>query len=211
MPSNSFPTSTFPNTDCDRPACDDIQDALRIAREKMTMTGDKSKKSSGSATAGTSTSSMTATDESKSSSSSSKAGSTSQQVAAASYSTPSTASSSSSSCPPRSAELGRSSWTLLHSMAAWYPDNPTRQEQTRMANFMEALGDFYPCPWCADDFRAELQKTPPAVETRTDLCMWLCDQHNRVNQKLGKQLFDCNMRDLDERWRKSTDPNCTRR
>lgn len=46
------------------------------------------------------------------------------------------------------------------------------------------------------------------TESRTDLCMWLCDQHNRVNQKLGKTLFECNMKNLDERWRKSSSPKC---
>jgi hypothetical protein len=46
------------------------------------------------------------------------------------------------------------------------------------------------------------------TDSRNDLCMWLCDQHNRVNQKLGKPLFDCNLKDLDERWKKSSNPKC---
>ena len=111
-------------------------------------------------------------------------------------------------CPPRTAELGRSSWKLLHSMAAWYPDKPTTQQQSRMTNFFQTLAEFYPCPWCADDFQSNVEKTPVAAESRESLCMWLCDQHNRVNQKLGKPLFDCNMKNLDERWRKSSNPKC---
>mmetsp|Transcript_58640 Transcript_58640/g.143399 ORF Transcript_58640/g.143399 Transcript_58640/m.143399 type:complete len:190 (+) Transcript_58640:134-703(+) len=185
--------------DCDRPACDDIQDALKLARDRI--------KKNGNGGVGS--------DSASNGSSKGKARDSTAKIESGSSPTsslpPSSSSlSSSSSCPPRSAELGRSSWTLLHSMAAWYPDDPTSQQQHRMANFMEALGDFYPCPWCADDFRTELHKTPPKVETRTDLCMWLCDQHNRVNSKLGKQLFDCNMKDLDERWRRSADPKCNR-
>jgi FAD-linked sulfhydryl oxidase len=38
--------------------------------------------------------------------------------------------------------------------------------------------------------------------------MWLCEQHNLVNEKLGKELFMCDMKTLDERWRKSNDPKC---
>ena len=38
--------------------------------------------------------------------------------------------------------------------------------------------------------------------------MWLCEQHNLVNEKLGKDLFKCDMNTLDERWRKSSDPRC---
>ena len=189
--------------DCDRPACDDIQDALKVATDRIKKDG-KGGVGGGSASASKSGSS------SKTSDSTAKVDNGRSPTPLSSSSGSSPSPSSLSSCPPRSAELGRSSWTLLHSMAAWYPDEPTGQQRQRMANFMEALGDFYPCPWCADDFRTELHKSPPKVETRTDLCLWLCDQHNRVNAKLGKPLFDCNMKDLDERWRKSADPKCNR-
>ena len=190
--------------DCDRPACDDIQDALKVAKDRI--------KKNGKGGVGGGSASNSGSSSSKTSDSTSKVdnGSSPTSLSSPLGSSPPSSSLSSSSCPPRSAELGRSSWTLLHSMAAWYPDEPTGQQRQRMANFMEALGDFYPCPWCADDFRTELHKSPPKVETRTDLCLWLCEQHNRVNSKLGKPLFDCNMKDLDERWRKSSDPKCNR-
>ena len=32
-----------------------------------------------------------------------------------------------------------------------------------------------------------------STESRTALSMWLCDQHNRVNEKLGKPTFRCEM------------------
>jgi len=46
------------------------------------------------------------------------------------------------------------------------------------------------------------------TDSRESLCMWLCEQHNIVNEKLGKPTFQCSMKNLDERWRKSSDPNC---
>ncbi len=46
------------------------------------------------------------------------------------------------------------------------------------------------------------------TETREDLCIWLCEQHNIVNEKLGKPKFNCSMDNLDERWRKSSNPDC---
>ena len=46
------------------------------------------------------------------------------------------------------------------------------------------------------------------TSSRTELCQWLCEQHNHVNAKLGKPMFDCNMKNLDERWRKSSNPKC---
>lgn len=113
-------------------------------------------------------------------------------------------------CPPGSAELGVGTWKLLHSMAAWYPDKPTKKQKDNITSFFQTLADFYPCTYCADDFQINLQKAPVEAESRTDLCLWLCNQHNQVNQKLGKPLFACNMKDLDERWRKSSAPKCNK-
>ena len=55
-------------------------------------------------------------------------------------------------CPIRSSELGHSSWNLLHTMAAWYPDQPSSDEKHSMQQFMSAFARFYPCTWCAKDF-----------------------------------------------------------
>jgi hypothetical protein len=64
-------------------------------------------------------------------------------------------------CPPDTRTLGASSWNLLHSMAAWYPNKPTLNESKKMTQFMEALAYFYPCTYCADDFQQNIQQSPP--------------------------------------------------
>jgi len=115
---------------------------------------------------------------------------------------------SSSPCPPTKDAIGKSSWTLLHSMAAWYPDTPTKDEETKMAQLMEAISIFYPCTYCAQDFRENLKENPTKTESRQDLSLWLCGQHNLVNEKLGKPIFKCDVNILDERWRKSSDSRC---
>uniref|UniRef100_A0A6T6F8I9 Sulfhydryl oxidase n=1 Tax=Craspedostauros australis TaxID=1486917 RepID=A0A6T6F8I9_9STRA len=111
-------------------------------------------------------------------------------------------------CPVRSSELGHSSWNLLHTMTAWYPDAPSSTQQTKMKQFLVGLAEFYPCTWCAADFQKNIEEHPPKVESRKELCQWMCEQHNLVNEKLGKPAFRCDMRTLDERWRKSKDPRC---
>mmetsp|Transcript_4868 Transcript_4868/g.9010 ORF Transcript_4868/g.9010 Transcript_4868/m.9010 type:complete len:172 (+) Transcript_4868:73-588(+) len=113
-----------------------------------------------------------------------------------------------SACPPNSAELGRSTWTLLHSMAAWYPDEPSTEDEHFMTSFMASFARFYPCPWCATDFQQNLAAKPVQTESRKALSVWICEQHNIVNKKLGKKAFPCDMKSLDERWRRSTDPKC---
>jgi mitochondrial FAD-linked sulfhydryl oxidase len=45
---------------------------------------------------------------------------------------------------------------------AWYPDEPSTEDQQQMKGFFGALAKFYPCTWCAEDFQKEIKKTPPA-------------------------------------------------
>lgn len=138
--------SLFGEEDCERPACDDIKQALPKSMEEVQALTQKH--------------------------------AAKQKV----------------ECPPRGAELGRSSWKLMHTMvrsenslyalsyylsklteivettafvllqikAAWYPDKPSSEEKQNMNGFFQALSLFYPCTWCAVDFQEEIKKTPPA-------------------------------------------------
>jgi FAD-linked sulfhydryl oxidase len=45
------------------------------------------------------------------------------------------------------------------------------------------------------------------VESRQELAVWLCRQHNEVNAKLGKPPFACDFAALDARWRTGA-PGC---
>lgn len=102
-------------------------------------------------------------------------------------------------CPLDKNELGRATWPFLHTMAAYYPKHPSPKVQNDMSTFIQHFGQFYPCDHCAADFRVQLQKSPPRVESRESLSKWFCEQHNIVNKKLGKPLFDCAL--VLQRWR----------
>eukprot|EP00466_Bigelowiella_natans_P008542 jgi/Bigna1/57894/fgenesh1_pm.35_\ len=67
-----------------------------------------------------------------------------------------------SGCPLNRKELGRSTWALLHTMAAYYPENPSKIQQQEMEQFMRLAAKLYPCGYCAD-----------------------------TTTQLGKPLFDC--------------------
>ena len=56
-------------------------------------------------------------------------------------------------CPADREDLGRATWTLLHTTAAYCPDQPTRKQQKQLAQFMHNLVTFYPCHECAKEFR----------------------------------------------------------
>ncbi|KAF2664513.1 hypothetical protein BT63DRAFT_429277 [Microthyrium microscopicum] len=107
----------------------------------------------------------------------------------------------SNDCPPDVEELGRSTWTLLHSIAAQYPTTPSPTQQDHARTFISSFSQLYPCWSCASEFRAWLSKdgNAPRVSSRSDFGRWLCEAHNEVNTKLGKKTFDCER--WEERWR----------
>ena len=111
----------------------------------------------------------------------------------------STSSESQLECPPNSSALGRATWTFLHTMAAYYPTQPTEEKQKDMKEFLYAFSKVYPCGHCAEHMQAEMEIEPPQVQSRDSLSLWLCTFHNKVNEMLGKPIFDCS-RVLD-RWR----------
>lgn len=102
-------------------------------------------------------------------------------------------------CPPDVEEIGKSSWTLLHAIAATYPEAPTDKQQTDMKQFVKLFGNFYPCWYCGEDFVKYTKVNEPKVATQDDFGKWLCDAHNEVNVKLGKEKFDCNL--WKQRWK----------
>lgn len=52
----------------------------------------------------------------------------------------------------KKAELGRATWLLLHTLAAQYPDSPTRQQQKDVRTMIDCLTRVYPCGDCATHF-----------------------------------------------------------
>lgn len=103
-----------------------------------------------------------------------------------------------SDCPLDVEQLGRNTWSFLHTMAAYYPEKATSRQQSDMSSFITLFSKFYPCEHCASDFRESLAQDQPDVSGRVPLSNWFCRQHNMVNIKLGKAEFDCSK--VLERW-----------
>ena len=102
-------------------------------------------------------------------------------------------------CPLDKDELGTNTWSLLHTMAAYYPDKPSEEQKSDMRKFFYIFSKFYPCNVCAQDLQEQMKSFPPQTDSQKLLSQWLCNIHNVVNQKLGKPAFDCKL--VEQRWR----------
>lgn len=95
-------------------------------------------------------------------------------------------------------EVGRATWTFLHTLAAQYPEKPTRQQRRDARNLIDILTRMYPCGECARHFRELVAASPPSVASRRDFSLWMCEAHNTVNRRLGKPTFNCAL--VEARW-----------
>lgn len=103
-----------------------------------------------------------------------------------------------SSVPASKEVLGRATWTFLHTLAAQFPEKPTRQQQRDAKELMAILSRLYPCKECADHFKEVLKANPVQAGSGVELAQWMCMVHNIVNRSLGKSMFPCQR--VDARW-----------
>jgi FAD-linked sulfhydryl oxidase len=106
-----------------------------------------------------------------------------------------------SDCPPDVDTLGNHTWTFLHSLSASYPERASPSQQSDMRSFLSLFAKLYPCWVCAEDFTTWMAQpgNQPRVQGQDEFGQWMCQAHNEVNRKLGKDEFDCAR--WKERWR----------
>ena len=100
------------------------------------------------------------------------------------------------------AELGKSTWHLLHRVAAGFDKSPTLARKHEIETFFKLSTEFYPCPECAKHFRDVIKMRPIDASDNRALSLWLCAAHNDVNKNIGKPVFPCTLDALKERWGK---------
>lgn len=89
------------------------------------------------------------------------------------------------------AELGNSAWKLLHTILARYPEEPTAIQKKYLETYIESFAQVYPCGDCARHFIKLLKKFPPQLNSRKNAALWGCFIHNKVNERLNKEIYDC--------------------
>ena len=88
-------------------------------------------------------------------------------------------------------EIGRNTWSLLHSIAASYPNEPTKEDKQQVTNFLYGLANLFPCKICGSHLLKMLNKEGVHADSREELVNYICKIHNIVNKVLNKPQFDC--------------------
>src|SRR3989338_5024200 len=65
--------------------------------------------------------------------------------------------------------IGPNTWSLLHTIAATYPERPSTLQQKNAKQFYHRIAEFYPCGYCAKDFREAIKQHPVRTESREAL------------------------------------------
>ncbi|EJW05195.1 hypothetical protein EDEG_00727 [Edhazardia aedis USNM 41457] len=90
-------------------------------------------------------------------------------------------------------KLGSSTWTLLHAISFNYPEIPNMDDKKHIREFIKLLAILYPCKDCQLHFKKYLNENKIHLESRRDFIKWVCNFHNHVNQRLGKNIFNCKL------------------
>lgn len=88
-------------------------------------------------------------------------------------------------------KLGRSTWHLLHTIAKYYPNNPTRQQKKAVHDLITSLSVLYPCGSCASTISLFKNSSLLNATNRGSLVFSFCEFHNWVNIKLNKPVVNC--------------------
>ena len=85
--------------------------------------------------------------------------------------------------------LGSSTWALLHSVSAIYSNHPNITERSYLKDFFIGLMYFYPSN--SHILKEILKEHPLEYSNREELIYYMCEIHNILNKRLGKQKFSC--------------------
>jgi FAD-linked sulfhydryl oxidase len=79
-------------------------------------------------------------------------------------------------------KLGQSTWYFLHEVVK----HGDIKYENAFRNLMYILTVLYPCPECRVHIKEYLEHHKVKMTEE-----WICDFHNDVNVRLGKEVFNC--------------------
>jgi FAD-linked sulfhydryl oxidase len=110
-------------------------------------------------------------------------------------------------CPTTYQQLSQGTWVYLHTMAAYYPEQPTPEFQQSTSQFMTHFPHLYPCEHCKTHMIDYLIRQPLQLSSNRTFSIWMCEYHNEVNAYLGKRIVNCDPEYLLERYKDGYHPS----
>lgn len=89
-------------------------------------------------------------------------------------------------------EFGKITWNSFHRICAYFSAQPSEQERNLMKNMFQGFAYFFPCDFCRDDFVQQMKEFPIKLKNNIELSHWFMNQHNRINEKLKKEVKNYN-------------------
>jgi hypothetical protein len=86
-------------------------------------------------------------------------------------------------------EIGKGTWNLLHEIVKHHEAN--EENNFHLAIFIESLSHIYPCEECRKHMREIIEETMKEEKMPEMSELWMCNFHNTVNERLGKELYNC--------------------
>jgi FAD-linked sulfhydryl oxidase len=75
-------------------------------------------------------------------------------------------------------QLGHATWTMLHTIAAYFPTEPTPIQIQSAKDLLYGIADTFACRICGEHFTQLLKGYPPTFSNRDEFVMYLCEVHN---------------------------------
>ncbi len=97
---------------------------------------------------------------------------------------------------------GRQAWSVLHTFAAYLPDNISEDDQISFKNFFDSI--IYYSSKTSAEWILNVENAKKNIHmdftTRDSTCLSICHFHNYINWSLGKEQFPCSINNLNEIW-----------
>ena len=88
-------------------------------------------------------------------------------------------------------EWGNATWYLFHTLAEKIDEKYYLKNNKTFFEIINLICKHLPCPTCAEDSTDILKNVNlNAINTKENLKQFFFEFHNKVNKKLGKQIFE---------------------
>ena len=102
---------------------------------------------------------------------------------------------------------GSTGWAFIHYVALGYPNEPSMLDINNYKNFYFNIGHVLPCDTCKKHYNTMIAELPPNTQNQDTLFKWTVDIHNKVNQRLNKNIISYH--EATDIWKNQTKNNAS--